>query len=745
MRINNKFTKLVYKILGVLFILVVLFFIILHFILLNIVSSNNVKEKIVSILKEQLATDVNIGKLSVSLFDFAIDNLELKIKDTDFMYINRVYIHFSLRKLLFAKIKIKRITIKDFTLYIEKDKDGKFNFEKLIQNAPMFAKKSKEELKQEEETKDEKKDIIDLFLHKTQFQNISIFYKSNQENIKFNLTETYFNADDFNFKKPFKITFYSKIYTFINNIEIDSIFLTFAMLVNLNPAELDKANIDIKCINAKFRDCMLSIKGNVNNLVKPNVMLDMNLTNLSSKTLECITETPDFNIPLIDIKTKLVADIVNNRIDLNSLTINILDSKITANGYLNYSKINYHFNIITNLILEKLQPIAKLIESYKPSGQINSEMLFSDTTMKGLISLDNVCFYTPQLGDFKNINSKIDINSINDIKIPSLTGELNGYPFKANLSYLTVQDHSDIVLNFSANKFIGKMSKETQNKTAKKEETVKENKNKTKEKSSSISHFFTVKANCKINFLDVPFLRANKVLFDMDITNITPGFKNIKGYLKLDSSNGIIKDIYKLTEASALTKGLFLSLKVISNVINTLNVLDLLSSLGSVLKSKDNAIKENEAIVKHQKIDGKIEFSSFLTKLDFLNGNAKIDKCSFVSNLLSFRVKGNMNFKENNLGMTVFTAPGSHEVDDIMPLTMKIYGTMDEPKGSLSLLGSVSSLVGDMLTKNIVSDKLKKGFSALFGLKKNDEKGNEIKEDVNYSTTMIKPSNIETK
>ena len=245
-------------------------------------------------------------------------------------------------------------------------------------------------------------------------------------------------------------------------------FLTFAMFVNLNPEELDKANIDITCINAKFRDCMLSIKGNINNLIKPNVMLDINLKNLSSKTLECIIGTPEFNIPLIDIKAKLVADILNNIIDLNSLTINILDSKITANGYLNYSKINYHFNVITNLILEKLQPIAKLIEFYKPNGQINSELLFSDTTIEGLLSLDNVCFYTPQLGDFKNINSKIDINSINDIKIPSLTGELNGYPFKANLSYLTVQDHSDIVLNFSANKFIGKMSKETQNKTAKK-------------------------------------------------------------------------------------------------------------------------------------------------------------------------------------------------------------------------------------------------------------------------------------
>ena len=93
-----------------------------------------------------------------------------------------------------------------------------------------------------------------------------------------------------------------------------------------------------------------------------------------------------------------------------------------------------------------------------------------------------------------------------------------------------------------------------------------------------------------------------------------------------------------------------------------------------------------------------------------------------------------MNFRENILDMTVFAAPGSHEVDGIMPLTMNIGGTMDEPKGSLSLLGSVSSLVGDMLTKNVVSDKLKKGFSALFGLKKNDENGNEIKEEVSTSS-----------
>ena len=424
------------------------------------------------------------------------------------------------------------------------------------------------------------------------------------------------------------------------------------------------------------------------------------------------------------------------------MNVNFLDSIITANGYLNYSKEKYHFNIITNLILEKLQIVSNIIKDYNPYGQINSKLSVSDKEIKGALSLENISAFISQLGEFKNINSTIDINSINNIKIPSLTGDLNGYPFHANLSYLTVQDHSDIVLNFKADKFIGKMSKETKNETVQKEKTLKENNQKN---SSKKTHYFNVKANCNINFLDVPFLRTNKVLFDMDIANITPDFENIKGYLKLDSNGGIIKDIYKLTEANAITKVLFLSLKVISNVINTLDVLDLLNSLASILNSKDDITKENEAIVHHQKIDGKIEFSSFLTKLDFLNGNAKFDKCSFVSNLLSFRVKGNMNFKENFLNITVFTAPGAHKVDGIMPLTMKIRGTMDNPKGSLSLLGSVSSLVGDMLMKNIVSDNLKKGVFALFGLKKNDKTGNEIKESVTGSTTTAIPSNIETK
>ena len=94
-----------------------------------------------------------------------------------------------------------------------------------------------------------------------------------------------------------------------------------------------------------------------------------------------------------------------------------------------------------------------------------------------------------------------------------------------------------------------------------------------------------------------------------------------------------------------------------------------------------------------------------------------------------------MNFKKDSLNMTVNAAPGRHEDDGIMPLTMKIGGTMEEPSGSLSLLGSITNLVGDALLKNVVSSKLKTGFTKLLGLKKHDENGNDIIESTGTVST----------
>ena len=267
----------------------------------------------------------------------------------------------------------------------------------------------------------------------------------------------------------------------------------------------------------------------------------------------------------------------------------------------------------------------------------------------------------------------------------------------------------------------------------------------TETKSSMTPLDILVTANIKD--LDVPFFICKNINFKMDMQKVTTDLNAVVGTLDLSTDNGIIKDIYKLTESNVVIKGLFLSLKIVSDVINALNVLDILNTLGSaIFSSKDKNENETEMTEEHAqaqqtKIDGKIDFVSFITSLKFENGKGTFNKCSFVSNLLSFKVGGEMDFKEDKLKMTVNAAPGKHEDDGIMPLTMKIGGTMEEPSGSLSLLGSVTNLVGDALTKNIVSSTLKSGFMKLLGLKKHDENGNEIKEE---STENIPDTEVKT-
>jgi hypothetical protein len=228
----------------------------------------------------------------------------------------------------------------------------------------------------------------------------------------------------------------------------------------------------------------------------------------------------------------------------------------------------------------------------------------------------------------------------------------------------------------------------------------------------------------------------------MDLAGVTPALDKVKGNMNFQSGQGTIKDLHKLTNSNALMKGLFLSLDVVSRVINALNVLDILNSIGSAIftSNTENAGAIDGQPDQKQKLDGKMDFDSFLTSLNLADGKATFEKCSFISSLLSFKVTGEINFKEDKLDMTVHTAPGRHDDDGIMPLTMKITGTTEEPNGSLSLLGSVYSTVSQSLLNNAVSDSLKKGFMSLLGLKKHDENGNEI-EDVNISTNTFTNSN----
>ena len=166
-----KKTKLFAKIL---FCIIAIFIIIvaaLHFTISYIAKLDSVKNKIITIVKEQTFADLKIGAISASIFDFQIKDVDLDIENQNIINVDKVYLHFSLIKLLKGQLKINGISIDDLNIVIKKNIEGKFNFDPIFES-PMFKKDELEEKENnnEEEKKDDKDSgiPIDILLHSTQ-------------------------------------------------------------------------------------------------------------------------------------------------------------------------------------------------------------------------------------------------------------------------------------------------------------------------------------------------------------------------------------------------------------------------------------------------------------------------------------------------------------------------------------------------------------------------------------------------
>ncbi|WP_372518746.1 AsmA family protein [Candidatus Ruminimicrobiellum ovillum] len=751
-----KKIKLLAKILFCFLVLLSLLVAGLHFALVYFAPLDSVKAKIINTVHEQTLADIKIGSISASIFDFHVKDIELNIENQNIAKIDSLYIHFSLIKLLKGQLKVNRITIENMDMLIVKDKQGKFNFDPILES-PMFKTDPEEEAKKEEEKnnnkEDEKTNPLDLLLNSTQLQNCNITYIDEQSGMTIALSETSFDMKSFKFDNFFKIDFFTDVYLKTAEMEIQSLDIALSANASLNEMDLTTAEIQILSFVLRLKDTIITTKGVISDFTNPKANILVKIINLCSESFSEIADLPEFKIPEIRIQTLTNVNLDNSLVKIEKFDVSVLDSTINASGNLNYGKeqLEYNINVIINFILDKIHNVTKLINPYNPTGTIkaNLNITHTESVLSGNISLFDISAFTPQLGNFTEINSQVNINSINDIKIPSLTGKLNKYPFKSSASYVIGKDKGTITANFTADRFYGKMAKGyEQEKKIEQETTQKDNKtegqNKVKEESSLPPLDILVSANVKD--MDVPYFMGKNIDFKMNMKKVTSDMNNVVGTLSLTTDNGTIKDIYKLTEANTVVKVMFMSLKIVSDVINALNVLEILGNIGSALLSSDKEeeniteMTEEHAQEQSKKIDGKIDFMSFITSINFEEGRGLFDKCSFVSNLLSFKVTGEINFRDDLLKMTVNAAPGRHEDDGIMPLTMKIGGTMEEPSGSLSLLGSVTTLVGDALMKNAVSDTLKSGFTKLLGLKKHDENGNEIIE----STDTINTNSIET-
>lgn len=682
-----------------------------EFALRYLLPLNSIKMKTLAYVSQALGAEVSAGDISAGLLGVEIDNISLENKEKHTLFnCKNLQIALNPFKMLLGQLSIKRISLEEPLVQIIRYKDGSFNFDSLLTSD----QKSREQV---EKTSEKKLGVsFDIRIKNLQINKARIFYLDLKDEVNANIQNLNLAVKHFSFYKPFSLEISFLPYFKQKDLLLDDLQIALLASINLEEMQTEKATLELKNFLISYKDALLKLKAKVVNFDNPSITFNTEFKDISDNMVKDFIVLPSFKLPLTILKGNLNYFVQTSQVDIKNLFFKMADTELAFEGKLGFEKnLSAQGKIILNSVLDSLKGISPLVEKYQPTGQIKAVFDFAlPLALKGNLTLNEIGFFTDKAGSFENFNGVAEVKSIDEIIIDSLSGLINKNPFTLQASYLKKRDFADIFFNFEADKlYLINTSKEiTEEETIEqiKEEKALDTAQETLQKNASFVPL-KVDGNIKINKIDIPFIRGNKLVFKTKARNITPLLDRTQGTFDMAIQDGQIKDVYTLANANVVTKVMFMSLGIVSKVINTLNVLDLLNGMGKILSGKKET---EEDIPVHQEINGKMDFDSFETTVDFNQGLATMKKCSFVSDLFSFKVKGDINFDNRKINLNVDSAPGKHKEDGIMPLNIDIKGTIEEPTGSLSVLSSVSALVSNTITNNPVSNMLKNTWGKLF-------------------------------
>ena len=396
-------------------------------------------------------------------------------------------------------------------------------------------------------------------------------------------------------------------------------------------------------------------------------------------------------------------------------------------------------------------------EKYKLDGQVTAWARAQNGKVQSTVTIHDGAFFHPRAGHFSKLSLMLSGKENSHFKTgqvaAQLSGNLNQGPFELQTSVKQYKGGIDVDI-VGKSKRIALPPLPPEELANPEPEFVEDTTLEPVANTSWRLPPIHLTANLKVDSLDAPYLYATDLDFTADIAGLTPKLDKTQGAVKLTMGNGTILDLYRLTNANPLTKVLFMSVNVVGKVFNSLNVLSVLNGLGKGMLSVVTKGKKKEESTERMVVQPMLDengqpvellvpytdtkherqqhFDKFETEVKFAEGVASVRKGTFVSEMMSMRLDGTTDFNTGVVDMQVHAAPGRHEVTGVMPLTINISGTVQDPKGSMSVLSSVTSLVTQGITRNVVSRNVHKGlkgFINLFRKKDKNEESEPLQED----------------
>lgn len=712
-------------------------------------SSRRVKNYLVQKVSAALKRDVRLKQVRASLFGVRVSGLEVAeqggFQQGTFLSVDKAGVRFSLIHLLHGHLKLRTVFLHGATLNITRGADGKFNFADLSSSSVPSAQKEAH---------------ADPFLPRItlgllDIEQLDVFYIDAAQNRSLAVQQFMLRARRLMFTEPFRVISKAQVRWVEGDFPLEST-LAFNARLNLADLDLEKAALDITNLIVRYRSTPAVLTGQIKNFTNPSARLALEISRLSNDTLaELAPDTPEFLIPALRVDVAARAHLADSRAQISRLHLQLPGGELNATAKAAFKeRADYRAEGDFAFNLDELAALSPILAStYGVTGQITGAFQAAADNWNAKLSVQQVGATLPAAGRLDGLSTQITAEGLKTLAVKDLSGTLNGAHFDGYLTAVNRPLYVDARLKLNMEKFILPPQAEpapeqtqaetpaaeavpaatqTQEKSAGTEQaalslapqeqatpqgpqaqtapaqTVRAQAAPQAPQAAHKAKFPPVhlRAQIKSGPVSVPYFYAKSVDIHTRLTGITAELDKADGTAEMQIGEGEIQDIYKLTQANSVTKAMFLSLSVVSRVINSLNVVDLLSKL----------MPGDKEQMPEKKTDGKLAFESFSGALKFNKGVMEMTKGSFVSDFMSLKISGTTNFRNGVLDMQVNAAPGKHYDTGIMPITLKIGGTVDEPKGSLSMLGSAAALVTQAVGNNFASNAVKKGVGGFFGL-----------------------------
>lgn len=678
-------------------------------------------------VSQTLQRPVHIGHIGLGWRGLKLDDVWVESnrpsEEKNLFSIKRVRVYWSLWSLLSGKIKFYALRFEKPTFHLVRYADGSFNI-------PHFAEEETADI-----SKTDSQEPFKINLHIKNFEltrgEFLFTDQVGQQNLQ--ILDIFLHIKNFQPSQEFPIAWNARVRYAADGIPVQEIKTGFSALLNIHDFDLSQAYINIKQFILNYSDGRLMLNGEIKNLVSPQGKIQLTGMNLSDKLLRSLAkEVPAFRIDKMEIETAFEANLSNKQVDISSFTVQGLDSYITGKGNGSFAQ-NPVFSAQGNFNLN-LQMIGQAVEKltdYRLKGTLQGNIQATQENFSGEVSAQEAGAVVPGVGNLSDIKFQLNVSDKNHADLKEITGKINDGIFEGNLTAQHTARGIELDVKASAPRIaLPSLSDKPADKESAGADAPQE-----AAEPTNLPPFY-IKAAVDINSLDAPFVYGEKIKFRADMQQVTAALDQAQGTLSLSTDKGEIKDLARLTSANILTGVLFGSLDVVGRVINSLNVLSVLNSLGGKNtagedRSDDKVVQtiidengqEQHILVPYENSSYTDiwKFQSFSTDMQFKNGIGNITKGLFQSDRMSFNLTGDMNFHTSQLDMTLQAAPGLHDTDGVMPLTVTIGGTMENPQGSMKMMSSVASMLTQSVTNNFASRTVKKSVGGVFNLfKKKD-------------------------